>query len=250
MSLVWLWLEWLLAGFIAGLLDYGFAVGFGLVASGMLVGAGFDPRSVAGAAAVAQVASALAAVVAHRRVGNVDWGCLRGRLRLLLLISLVASASALAASRAVLGLGGRSMLGLYAALLALLAGTATFYGRVAGVGVARAVLFSAAAGAYKAVVGGGYSVLVVLAAESLGLNPRLAIAVMPLLKIPPFLLVAASYTSAGWTRAWQAAALTLGALVSTLPAAKLARRYSKTAIRAAVAVAALAALLRLLEGAA
>ena len=241
------YLLWFLSGFTAGLLDYGFAAGFGLVAGLILVGlAGFDPRTVAGAAALAQAVSGFAALAAHRREGNLDPERLRGRTAVLALIPLTATISALLASLAALKLEERMMLSIYATLLAMLAALLTTPTRPGGYSVMGVVAFSAAAGVYKALVGGGYSALTVLAAESAGLNTRTAIALMPLLKIPPFTLVAASYTLAGWTAPWQAAALTLGALAAAPPAAKLAKHYTSTyTVKAAATAAAALALLRL-----
>ena len=64
---------WFATGFVAALLDYSFAAGFGLVASLVLSDAlGYDPRSIAGAAALAQVISVLPVVVMHHKLGNIS----------------------------------------------------------------------------------------------------------------------------------------------------------------------------------
>ena len=49
-------LEWSIVGVLAGLADYWLGIGFGLIASPVLVVLlGYDPRSVAGSVAIAQV---------------------------------------------------------------------------------------------------------------------------------------------------------------------------------------------------
>jgi len=84
-----------------------------------------------------------------------------------------------------------------------------------------AALHGALAGAYKALIGGGYSTVVVLAQKRLGLDLRSAIAITPLVKLPAFILVALVYALSGHLDPLAALVLATGALVATPIAAHL-----------------------------
>ncbi|MEB3807127.1 MAG: sulfite exporter TauE/SafE family protein [Desulfurococcales archaeon] len=223
---------WMLTGLIAGFLDYTFAVGFGLIASLILVlSTGADPRTVAGTAALAQVLLALVATGYHNRSGNID-PSVRSRARLLSLFAAATIAGGLATSIAVAGVKRHYIELIYPFSLILLALFIIYdgvsnnregwhggpNGRLLVIGTG---LLS---GAYKALIGGGYSVLVVLLQKRIGVDLRSGIALAPLLKAPSFLLIGVTYLLAGFVQLENLAALTIGALASLpLSAATLGR---------------------------
>ncbi len=249
---------WLVTGFVAALLDYSFAAGFGLVASLVLCGVlGYDPRSVAGAAALAQVVSALPVLAMHHRLGNISPKAIEARRAL----ALFASASLIAAlglSTIAAKLPRSVVVSSYSVLLLALATmlymsihshredpSPTSMSWVA-------VFYGVLAGAYKALIGGGYSAVVVLAQRKIGLDLRSAIAVTPLVKLPAFVLVALVYTLSGHLDPLMALVLALGALVATPLAAHLLRRtrtvLAQRALAATMVIVALMKIAQVLAG--
>ncbi len=236
----------LFVGLVAGVLDYAYAVGFGLAASIMLVGAlGYDPRVVAFATSVAQVVSSPFAFISHSRTGNVEVD--KNNLKALLFLSALATAS----SSVVVVLFSRASSGsaqlVYILLLAILAvlslssintrrDSMAHYGWVAAV-------YASIAGVYKAVIGGGYSFFMVKAQKALGVNTRAAVAFNSLTKLPSFILIGILYASLGYTDVVLALCLVLGAILSTPIAALLLKRTSTHTTTVVLAVSALVTVL-------
>lgn len=226
---------WLLAGLVAGLADYGLGVGFGLAASLVLVVLyGEDPRAVAAAAAAAQLLAALPAVAVHMRAGNIAQGALDGAKRTLAVLSASSTLAALAAATLATRLTGRQAQLAYALALATLIPPLLLLARHSDrddtkppspLGTAAtAAALGALAGLDKAVLGGGYSILIVAAQLAAGTDLRSAIALAPAAKLLPFTVVAASYTLAGYMEPASVLALVLGALASLPAAARLLHR--------------------------
>ena len=245
---------WLATGFIAALLDYSFAAGFGLIASLVLSGIlGYDPRSVAGAAALAQIISALPVLAIHHRLGNISSkaGETRHALALFAFSSLLA---ALGFSVIAAKLPRGVVVSSYSVLLLALA--AILYRDMHSdeedplpTSISwLSALYGVLAGAYKALIGGGYSAIVVLAQRRLGLDLRSAIAVTPLVKLPAFVLVVLVYTLSGHLDPLAALMLTLGALAAAPLAAHLLRKTRTTITqRLLVAVIVLVALAKIAQ---
>lgn len=249
---------WLVTGFAAALLDYSFAAGFGLVASLVLCGVlGYDPRSVAGAAALAQVVSALPVLAMHHRLGNISAKTIEA-MRVLALFASASLIAALGLSTIAAKLPSSVVVSSYSVLLLALA-TMLYMGihsygedpQPTSTGWV-AAFYGALAGAYKALIGGGYSAVVVLAQRRLGLDLRSAIAVTPLVKLPAFVLVALVYTLSGHLDLLAALMLTLGALVATPLAAHLLRRtqavLAQKALTATMVIVALIKIAQVLAG--
>jgi uncharacterized membrane protein YfcA len=249
-------LLWLLAGAAAGLADYGLGIGFGLAASMILTSlAGLDPRSVAAAAAAAQVLTALPALGLHRRSGNIDAERARKAASSLLVLSAFAALSASLASAAASRLPRSHAVALYAVALALLLPAAAPGGR-GGRATRHNRLAAAAAGALagfeKAVAGGGFSIVLALAQRSLGVDLRTAVALTPLVKLPAFALVALVYAAHGYLDAVAALLLAAGAAL-TLPLAARLLRSARTshiaiAMSTSIAVSIVVNLLRVAGG--
>lgn len=236
---------WLATGFTAALLDYSFAAGFGLVASLVLSGIlGYDPRSVAGAAALAQVLSALPVLVMHHRLGNISEKTKKSK-EILAVFSLSSLLTALVISTIAAMLSQRLVDLAYTALLLGLA--ALLYNTLPakkpredpprGHSYRVASLYGALAGAYKSLIGGGYSAIVVLVQRRLGLDLRSAIAVTPLVKLPSFTAVALVYAASGHLDPVAATALTLGALAATPLAAHILRKARTAPVTTALIIA-------------
>ncbi len=231
---------WLLTGAAAGIADYGLGLGFGLAASIILATLlGYDPRGVAAAAAAAQVATTLPALVAHNRRGNIDHRRAKSSLHLLLVLSASATLSATLTSYAAALLPRSTVTLLYTAaltaLLPLLAAAGASKARASlqqrpGIVAAAAGLL---AGFEKAIVGGGFSVVIAAAQVAIGIDLRTAIALTPALKLPAFMVVTAVYGLHGYLDPMAAAALTLGALL-TLPLSTRLLKAARTRHLAAV----------------
>jgi uncharacterized membrane protein YfcA len=112
-----------------------------------------------------------------------------------------------------------------------------------------AALAGLIAGVEKAIIGGGFTVLLTAAQTAAGADLRSAIAASPLVKLPAFTIVAATYAARGYLDPLAAAALTIGALLSIPLAARLLEttnpRHIVYATTLAVTIAVLAALTRL-----
>ncbi len=244
-------LEWLLAGAAASIADYGLGMGFGLAASLFLAALlGYDPRSVAAAAAAAQTLTIAPALASHRRAGIITAGDVRDAARLIAVIAAVSTVSAAATAALASRLTSRETKTLYLAGLLLLAVATLLQLYAPRRRVRRPLLaaaaFAAAAGAEKAVTGGGYTALLAAAATLAGVEPKKALAMAPAAKLPPYLAVLAFYTAAGYLNPVHAAALTAGALAATPLASTLLARIperhaAKTTALAAAAAAALSA---------
>ncbi len=226
---------WLVVGLVAGLLDYAFAAGFGLVASMALSGVlGYDPRSVAGAAACAQIVSATPMLIMHHRVGNISNTTSTGHrdVRVFVVVfALSSTLSALALSSMVTRLPRNIVLLAYSSLLATLAPLLYYTATTSHASMVKrrrgghvAMLLGALAGAYKALIGGGYSAVVVVAQRMMGIDLRSAIALTPLIKLPAFGVVALTYWLSGHIDPVATTVLTAGAVVSTPLAAHMLHR--------------------------
>ncbi len=211
-------LVWLLTGFVAGLLDYSLAAGFGLAASVVLVAMlGYEPRTVVGAAAAAQAATATASLAVHVYIGNTSLD--RAQLERLAVVAAASTASGLAVSAMASTLSRNSMEALYTLGLVVLAATLLmppWRSRAA------AILYAALAGVFKSIIGGGYGALAARAQMLLGADARSALAAAAAVKIPLFTVVALAYSE--YYGLTQAALLALGGLASTPIAAQLLRR--------------------------
>ena len=238
---------WLLAGFTAGIADYGLGLGFGL-AAGLLLSAlmGVDPRVVAASASAAQAATIIPAVLSHRRSGVIDGEDLRGNMELILALAVSSTVSASLASLAAARLEPRLARLLYALGLAAVAAAAlsshVLRGRrIAGADPVRvAVIAGAAAGAEKAVTGGGFTALLAAAQSLAGVDPRKALAMAPLAKLAPYVALSLVYTVHGLIDPVGALMLALGAAASAPLASRLLSSISPEAARAVLAASAVA----------
>jgi len=248
------WLLWLAAGMAAAVADYGLGVGFGLVASLVLAGlAGFDPRRVASAAAAAQLATLLPAVYSHGRGGVITRDDIRVNAGVIAGLSLSSTAAAMAAAWLAAGLTPWGARLAYAAAMAVLAAVAAWLaargwgdgrgsGGVNGSSATRAALiFGAAAGAEKALTGGGYSLFMVAEQVAAGVDLRKAVAMTPLAKLLPYAVVVAVYAVTGHLDPWAALLLTAGGLAGVPLATKLLRRARPRGVALATSAAGLAA---------
>jgi len=226
---------WLLAGLLAGLADYGLGIGFGLAASLILVVLnGEDPRTVAAAAAAAQLLAALPALAAHRRAGNIARKALDDAKKVIMMLSVSSTTAALAAATLAAQLtSGQAHLAYALALATLIPPLYILARHSSGdstspppprKATATAAALGALAGFDKAVLGGGYSILMVTAQLAAGTDLRSAIALAPAVKLLPFTVIAASYALAGYMEPASVLALALGALASLPAAARLLHR--------------------------
>ena len=212
------------AGFVAGILDYGFAMGFGLVAGLVLAGVlGLDPRGVAGATALAQVITAIPAVKMHSSLGNV--AVEKSRAKVLAALAAASLVGGVAAGSLQVEVSREVASIAYSAGLVILAITLLIasYRVVGNGGVVKALALGVVAGAYKAVIGGGYSVAMSLAQRLLGLDHRSAVALTPLTKLPLFTAIALIYGVARLLDPVLVTGLCVGAVASIPLAAKALR---------------------------
>jgi uncharacterized membrane protein YfcA len=235
-------LLWSLVGFTAGLLDYSLAAGFGLVASLILAGLlGYDPRLVIGSSAAAQLLCLVASLASHRAVGNIG----RAPIAKLLALSVVSSIAGMVAALAIRKLPESLVEVAYGVGLIALSATLTASMAAKPKGSIAAAAYAAAAGAMKAVTGGGYGALIALAQLALGLEARQAVALAAGLKAPLFIVVALSYAS--WYEVEHVAALAAGGALSAPLAAKLLGRSPPGRMLALVSlIAGATAILRLI----
>ena len=89
----------------------------------------------------------------------------------------------------------------------------------------KSILYGALAGAYKAIVGRGYSLIIVAAQARLGINIKTAIATSPLLKFLPFATI--TYYTTGKTDPAITVALTIGSILSIIPASLILKRVNR-----------------------
>ncbi|OWJ54841.1 TSUP family transporter [Pyrodictium delaneyi] len=226
---------WLLAGLLAGLADYGLGLGFGLAASLVLVVLlGQDPRAVAAAAAAAQLLTTLPAIAAHRRAGNIAPEALDDAKKVVTVLSASSTLTALTAATLAARLTSSQAHLAYALALATLIPPLYILAHHNNRDntkpppprktTATAAALGALAGLDKAVLGGGYSILIVTAQLAAGIDLRSAIALTPAAKLLPFIAIAASYTHTGYMNPTNTLALAAGALASLPTAAKLLHR--------------------------
>lgn len=246
-------LLWLVAGVAAAVADYGLGVGFGLVASLLLAGlGGLDPRRVASAAAAAQLATLLPAVYSHGRGGVITRDDVRVNAGVIAALSASSTAAAVAAAWLAAGLSPWGARLAYAAAMAVLAVVAAWLAtrgwEAGGAGGGRgssavraAIVFGAAAGAEKALTGGGYSLFMVAAQVAAGVDLRKAVALTPLAKLLPYSVVVAVYAATGHLEPRAALLLTAGGLAGLPLATRLLRRARPRGVALATSAASLAA---------
>ena len=234
----WELLAWLVVGIAAGLADYWLGMGFGLAASILLAGiAGYDPRVVAGSAAVAQVLTVLPVYAANRATGVLGERDLGDSLGVVVVLSASSSLAALVAAFFSASLPPREARVLYAALLALLAmlvpistrntGGGENRGRGRGSGILALLgALGFAAGVLKAVVGGGYTAVLVAAKTIAGIDARKAVALTPLTKTIPFTVIGLVYMYAGYTNPYYSLTLAAGGTLASPLAAQALRKTS------------------------
>ena len=243
-----------LLGILAGAADYGLGIGFGVVATPFLVAVlGFDPREATAAVCAAQLISTPAAMASHGKRGNLPRD--RGVYVTALTVSLVAGGTAATAALLMSRASSPTAYKVYGAGLVLLAilfvlgsrsrGGSSRPGSVrslAAPGVAGAL-----AGAGKAVVGAGFSPMIVLAQSFSGVDIKSAVAAMPLAKLAPLAVILAVYGVTGFSSVEAMLSLSIGALISTPLASRILRRapspYLRVVIAAALAFAALKVLI-------
>ena len=231
---------WLLAGIVAGLADYGLGLGFGLAASLVLVVvSGQDPRVVAAAAAAAQLLTTPPALIVHGRAGNIARRALDGSKKIIAVVSVSSTLAALAAAALAARLTGSQAQLAYALGLAtlippllLLASHSRAASRpvMAGKAAVVAAVLGVLAGFNKAVLGGGYSILMVAAQQAAGMDLRSAIALAPVAKLAPFIAVAVSYAHTRYMDIVNTLTLAAGALASLPVAARLLHHFKQERI--------------------
>ncbi|BAA80182.2 conserved hypothetical protein [Aeropyrum pernix K1] len=235
-----------MSGLIASSLDYGLGLGFGLLATPILVVMGLDPRQAIAAALVAQVISSATALIAWRSHGakppSTD-------------VLLVLIASSLAG--VVLGSVFMSLLGDAEALAiytVALAGIATLYMATAtdsySLEVRRlgrrpiTILGGFLGGLSKALSGGGFSPILVASQRVSGVDYKASLVAIPLVKPLAFLAAAVIYSWAGYMEPYTAASLTAGSILGSLLAPRLSRLIPRRWAHALVGLALAAAMLK------
>ena len=237
---------WFLVGLIAGILDYSLALGYGLVASLLLVVVlGHDPKEVVDIIVTSQLLTLLPASLLHIRSGNVEK--LRIPYPLVLFVGMT-SVLTLILPCWVVSISpfwrrlSYSLILLVA--LALLEVRKRRYIRNRYM-----IPFLALVAALdKVIVGGGLSLIFVVVQTSLNIDLRSAIALTPLLTFLPTLSTTLGYMASLRKLGLQEALfMSVGALASTLVAPKLLRRFkmSENTLKYLLLIASILNLLRL-----
>ncbi|MCE4610784.1 MAG: sulfite exporter TauE/SafE family protein [Desulfurococcales archaeon] len=229
----------LAVGILAASADYGAGVGFGLVATPLLVYLlGVDPRVAVASALGAQLASSPIALAAWSARGTGLPG-----LSLIVLLALSAVAGIMAGFMAVRGLSEASALTVYTVALAALALVYARGSRSQGrassqlskqVMVAALVAGGFLAGLGKAVAGGGFSPVVVAVQRLSGVRLEAALASLPIVKPPVFAAAALAYSAQGFMDLQATLALAVGACIGALAAPSIAGKLGEERIRALV----------------
>ncbi len=215
-------LIWTIVGFVAGLLDYAFALGYGLVASLILVVLiGMDPKNAVGVIVVSQLFSLIPAFLSHFRTGNVK--------RVIppypiLLFSVSTSILTLFLPLIVINIDAMARRLLYSLTLILALAVIKIKKRVRIRNRYLLPIFSIIAALDKVIVGGGLSLIFVAVQTMFSIDPRTAIATTPLLKLIPTLTTSLGYISLGEVSLLPTLAMTSGALLSTVVAPKALKR--------------------------
>ncbi len=249
-------LAWyVVVGFVAGLLDYSAGVGFGLVASVMLVSlSGADPRIAASVTSLVQIVNAIPVTLNHYYKGNISIS--RYYIIISLIITFTSSIGALLALLYYIHLPLIIVKHLFVATIIFItilswlsyitssnrgaAGISPRWGRVI------AALGGFVAGVEKAVSGGGFSVVLVLIQRAAGIDIRSAIAGLPIVKLIPFSLISLFYISSGFFDLTMFASLLAGGLASALLAPKLLKRIDERISLAIVSILSIVAVLSIL----
>lgn len=242
-----------LLGLLAGAADYGLGVGFGVVATPFLVAVlGFDPREAAAAVCAAQLLSTPAAMAFHGKRGNLPRD--RGVYVTALTVSLVAGGTAAVAALLMSRVPSPTAYKVYGAGLVLLAILFVLGSKSeenpSRPGGAKSLVAPGAAGALagagKAVVGAGFSPMIVLAQSLSGVDIKSAVAAMPLAKLAPLAVILAIYGATGFGSVGAALSLAVGALASTPLASRILRRVPGPHLRIVIAAALAFAALKVL----
>ena len=217
-------LTWFLVGFLAGLGDYAFAIGYGLCASIIAVSIlNVSPKQAVAAIVTSQAISSLPAVIFHYRARNIE--SLSVPKPLLYFIGLTSLLSFLFAQMVASVPKGLertlyTLVLLSALILMEIKKRFKIRNRYA------LTLFALLAALDKSVVGGGLSLIFVIVQSSLGINLTNAIASVPLLKLLPTLSTFAGYLFSLKYFPWiETLAMTAGAIVATPLSSKLLRRF-------------------------
>lgn len=220
----------LLAGLIAGAADYSLGLGYGLVATPILVYAlGVDPRVAISSALAAQVVASLPAYIANRRfLRPTGSGRLAGPVVMVAGASLGMAASSIYYSvidrRAVLAIYTVSVLILIALVLANARGASQVPGVLGGSVKSRYLklfLGGFLAGAGKGLAGGGFSPIIVAVQKIAGVGVKDAIASIPLIKPVPFVAAFTIYLYTGFVDPWLIACLTMGTALGAVVAPRI-----------------------------
>ncbi len=227
--------EWLLTGLVSGLLDYVFAVGFGLVASIILVVLyGVDPRAVAGTTALAQIPLAIIITHLHFKAGNIS-SQTREKAGLLPAFFSTTLLGGFLASILISNTAREVVEKLYPTSLVILALIILYIGEstqmrpltINRYKVALVAVIGLASGVYKALIGGGYSALLLLAQKKLGIDMKSGVALAPLLKVPAFMVIGLVYSLEGYVSPTNLLYVLTGGFLS-VPLAVKALRKVKT----------------------
>ncbi|UXD22497.1 hypothetical protein IPA_05515 [Ignicoccus pacificus DSM 13166] len=215
-------LTWLAIGFVAGLLDYTLALGYGLTASLILVPIlGMDPKQAVSVIVFSQLLTLIPAFIAHLREGNVS---LSIPWPVLVFIAMTSVLSFILPFF-ILSMSIIERRVLYS--LTLLAALAVLEIRKRVWIRSRYVLsfFALIAALDKSTVGGGLSIIFVTIQTIFNVDLKNAIAMTPLLKLIPTLTTALGYLSAMKGIDFGAVLLmSAGSLLSLTIAPKLLKR--------------------------
>ncbi|BAN90221.1 predicted permease [Aeropyrum camini SY1 = JCM 12091] len=207
----------------ASALDYGLGLGFGLIATPMLVILDLDPRQAIAVTLSAQVFSSLSALYAWRSTGTEG-----PPKQIIIVLAISALAGVVWGSLLMSLLEEEEALALYTAALVVV--TAFFIvpmldkSREGAGGPSRPyvlVLGGFVGGLSKALSGGGFSPIVVAAQRASGIDYRASLVAIPIIKPLAFITAAAVYSWAGHMNLTTAAVLTAGSILGSLLAPKL-----------------------------
>ncbi len=225
-------LLWFFTGILAAEMEYWLGIGFGLGASLiMIVIAGEDPRLVASTIALTQLIMTPLALSLQRRVGNLDLD-IKDPINLKLILSLSLSSTLSIMTTAILVKRvnvnvANKLFSLSLIILAILILMNNKQNIAKKNHLPLSVVLGMLGGMIKTLVGGGYTLVIVLAQKLLGIDVRNSISLTPLIKVLPFSLLVVVYSLSGYFNVKFLVATILGSLLGMPIAANLLKETSK-----------------------
>lgn len=223
---------WTIAGFVAALAEYWLGIGFGLGASLIMVIIGNkDPRLVASTVALAQLIMSPLALRSHKRIGNLSLEIKDIRRRTtILLLSVSSTISIILITSLVSKLSEKIVSKLFSMAIILLIIVLLLRESIGNKRTRHSfiisILLGSFAGFIKALIGGGYTMVMVLTQRFLGFDIRNSISLIPLIKVLPFSALILIYSLAGYINIEYLMLLTTGSLLGIPIAVRLLRKTS------------------------